>query len=163
MNDRLVSDTGPLIALAAIDRLDILPALFHQILIPEEVHREILQGGETALGLQPYRRATWIQKHPLQTSPDLLLAAVLDAGEAAVIQLARESHADYLLIDERKGRKIARNTYGLQVIGTAGLLVEAKNNGLVDSVGLILQQMRDCGYWIHDDIVAVALDKAGEI
>ena len=87
---------------------------------------------------------------------------MLDGGEAAVIQLAREHRAEYVLIDERKGRKIARSTYGLHVFSTAGLLVEAKKSGLVERVGDVLQQMRDNGYYIHDDIVALALQKAGE-
>ena len=162
MKGPLVSDTGPLIALAAVDSLAILYALYQPILVPEAVHQEVLEGGRGRQGHAAYQKASWLQIHPLEHPPDPLLNAVLDRGEAAVIQLARERHVAYVLIDERKGRKIARSTYGLHVLGTAGLLVVAKENGLVESVGDVLQQMRHNGYYIHDEIVTLALKKAGE-
>ncbi|MGD0091374.1 MAG: DUF3368 domain-containing protein [Planctomycetota bacterium] len=86
----------------------------------------------------------------------------MDAGEAAVIELALERHAAFILMDERKGRKIAREVYGLQVMGTARLLVEAKHRGVQINLAETLKGMRACGYWIHDDIVAFALKAAGE-
>ena len=80
----------------------------------------------------------------------------------AVVHLARETKADYVLIDERKGRKIARDIFGLKVIGTARILVEAKRKGLLNSVSAALRQLKEAGYWIHDDIVRLALKEAGE-
>jgi predicted nucleic acid-binding protein len=79
-----------------------------------------------------------------------------------VVQTAREMGTDYVLIDERKARKIARSVYGLNVIGTARLLVEAKKNGLIDSVGDMIDKLRDGGYWIGDSIVQRMLKEAGE-
>jgi predicted nucleic acid-binding protein len=70
--------------------------------------------------------------------------------------------AETVLIDERKARKIARSIYGLDVIGSARLLVEAKRHGVLDSVATTLQAMRAQGYWIHDAIVQYALREAGE-
>jgi predicted nucleic acid-binding protein len=58
---------------------------------------------------------------------------------------------------------VARTVYGLQVIGTARLLVEAKREGLLDNVNKAVQAMREGGYWIHDDIVEFVLREAGEI
>jgi hypothetical protein len=57
------------------------------------------------------------------------LRTSLDAGEAAVIGLARELNANLVLIDERKARRIARTIYRLHVIGSARVLVEAKRKG----------------------------------
>ncbi|OPY62348.1 MAG: hypothetical protein A4E57_04007 [Syntrophorhabdaceae bacterium PtaU1.Bin034] len=79
-----------------------------------------------------------------------------------MVQTAREMGTDYVLIDERKARKIARSVYGLNVIGTARLLVEAKKNGLIDSVGDMIDKLRDGGYWIGDSIVQRMLKEAGE-
>ena len=158
----MISNTGPLIALALIDRLDILRSLFKAISVSETVHAEILQGGVLGRGLTQYRAASWIQMEALQKSLDPLLTAVLDAGEASVIQLARERGADAVLIDERKARKIARTVYGLTVIGTARILVDAKRQGLFTSVGAEIDGMRASGYWIHDDIVNRAVREAGE-
>ena len=97
---------------------------------------------------------------PLHTDP--LLITTLDAGEAAVIALSRELNANLVLIDERKARKVARNIYGLRVIGTAGILVKAKKMGLLDNIASLLQIMRDSGYRIGDSIVDAALKQAGE-
>ncbi|MBI4826120.1 MAG: DUF3368 domain-containing protein [Nitrospirae bacterium] len=163
MTGRLISNTGPIIALALIDRLDILQTMFQQVIVPDAVHKELLDGGTSGHGLQSYGKASWIQVQSLSAPIDSLLQNVLDKGEASVIQLAREMRADYLLIDERKARKIARDIFGLRVIGTARVLVEAKKKGSLDNVGDALDKIRNSGYWIHDDIVQFALKKANEI
>ncbi|MCU0571991.1 MAG: DUF3368 domain-containing protein [Syntrophobacteraceae bacterium] len=67
-----------------------------------------------------------------------------------------------VLLDERKARRVARNVYGLQVIGTARVLVEARRECLLRSVKRIILQMREGGYWIHEDIVKFALREAGK-
>ncbi|MGO9611477.1 MAG: DUF3368 domain-containing protein [Dissulfurispiraceae bacterium] len=162
MSRRLVSNTGPIIALALIDRLDILQSLFEEIIISEDVHEELLEGGPLGRGLLHYQKASWIRVQPFTSPIDTLLTTVLDSGEASVIQLAREIKADYVLIDERKARKIARDIFGLSVIGTARVLVEAKKKGILNGVGETLKQIKEAGYWIHDDIVLYARKEAGE-
>jgi len=163
MKGILVSNTGPLIALALIDRLDVLHALFESVHISEEVHKELLEGGLSGHGLIPLQKASWIKIQRISSPIDPLLMTVLDTGEASVMQLAREIKADYVLIDERKGRKIARDIFGLNVIGTARILVEAKKKGVLNSsVGESLAQLKESGYWIHDDIVKITMKEAGE-
>ena len=163
MNGKMICNTGPLIALSMIDRIDILRHLFKLIAVPEAVHKEILEGGITNAGLANYKKIKWIKVKALSSPADPLLETSLDSGEAAVIELARELNANFVLIDERKARKIARTVYGMHVIGSAKVLVEAKRRGLLRNVGVALQAMRDGGYWIGDSIVDVALKKAGEI
>lgn len=162
MNGKAICDTGPIIALSMIDRIDILRHLFEFIVVPEEVHKEILEGGATNVGLANYRKIKWIKVVALSSPVDPLLRTSLDPGEAAVIGLARELNANFVVIDERKARKIARTVYGLDVIGSARILVEAKRRGLIDNVGSEFQAMRDGGYWIGDSIVNAALKSAGE-
>jgi len=163
MNGKLICNTGPLVALSIIDQIDILRRLFEFVAVPEAVHREILEGGATNAGLSNYHKVQWIKVMALSAWTDPLLMTSLDPGEAAVILLARELNADFALIDERKARKIARTVYGLKVIGSAGILVEAKRQGLIDNVGSALQIMRDNGYRISDSIIDTALRKAGEL
>ena len=163
MNGKVICNTCPLIALSMIDRIDILRHLFEFVAIPEAVHKEILEGGPINAGLLNYRKAEWIKVVALSKPVDLLLMTSLDSGEAAVIGLARELNANPVLIDERKARKIARTIYGLHVIGSARVLVEAKKRGLLNNVGVALQAMRDGGYWISDSIVDAALKQAGEV
>ena len=157
MQGKVICNTGPLIALSIIDRIDILRHLFEVIAIPEAVHRELMDGGVKNAGLSNYHKVQWIEVMPLSLHTDPLLIKTLDAGEAAVIELARELNADLVLIDERKARKIARNIYDLRVIGSAGILVKAKKYGLLDNISSLLQIMRDSGYWIGDSIVDAAL------
>ncbi len=88
---------------------------------------------------------------------------MLDAGEAAVIALAREQSISTVLIDERKARKVARDIYGLQPIGTARILVEAKKKNLLPDIASQFQKLRQEGYWIHASIVETALREAGEV
>ncbi|MBW1706243.1 MAG: DUF3368 domain-containing protein [Deltaproteobacteria bacterium] len=163
MNGKAICNTGPLIALSMIDRIDILRHLFELVSVPETVHNEILEGGSANAGLANYRKVKWIKVISLSMPIDPLLMTSLDAGEAAVIGLARElDSTNYVLLDERKARKIARTVYGLHVIGSARVLVEAKRHGLIDNVSVALQAMRDGGYWIGDSIVDAVLKQAGE-
>jgi uncharacterized protein len=162
MNGQLVCNTGPLIALSLIDRIDLLRSLFEVVIIPEAVHQEILAGGPMNLGLLNYQKIKWIKVISPLLPIDPLSKTLLDAGEATVIGLARELGADFVLIDERKARKIARTVYNLKVIGSVRILIEAKNRGLLDKVGDAIRGMRDGGYWIGDPIVAAALKRSGE-
>lgn len=159
---KVVSNTGPLIALATVNHLNLLEKLFSSIIVPQAVHDEITAGGLLAAGRSVYEQATWIEVVEPVT-PDPLLLAQLDEGEAAVITLARIQDISLVLMDEQKGRKIARSIYGLEVIGSARVLVEAKQQGLLKNVGKTIQAMRDNGYWIHERIVHYALEKAGEL
>jgi uncharacterized protein len=163
VTDLIVCNTGPLIALSIVDRLNLLHILFSRILVSDQVHRELLHGGSSAGGVSTYSQATWIEQASISGAIDDLLMSVLDEGEASVIQLAREMSANQVLIDERKARKIARAVYGLNVIGTAGILVPAKRRGLLAGVGDSLAQMRESGYWIHEDIVIAARRASGEM
>ncbi|MFH0821851.1 MAG: DUF3368 domain-containing protein [Pseudomonadota bacterium] len=162
MKGIVVSNTGPLIALALIGRLDVLRLLFDEILVPLPVHEEILEGGAAGVGVADYAHASWVSRRTLRNPLDPLVRSILDKGEASVIQLALEEQADWVLIDERKGRRIARDIYRLNVIGSAGVIVEAKRQGFVTCVGDTLSRMKEAGYWIHADIVAAAMTAAGE-
>jgi predicted nucleic acid-binding protein len=162
MNGKVICDTGPIVALSMIDRIDILRHLFEFVAVPEAVHKEILEGGATNAGLASYRKVKWIKVMTLSNPVDPLLRTSLDAGEAAVIGLAGDLSVNLVLVDERKARKIARTIYGLHVIGSARVLVEAKKRGLLYNVGAALQAMRDGGYWIGDSIVDAALKQAAE-
>lgn len=162
MNEKIISNTGPVVAFSMIDRLDILKELFNVVTIPESVHFEIMEGGSANLGLAKYQKADWIKVEKVNKPIDPLLITALDVGEAEVIELARQTGINLVLIDERKARKIARTIYRLNVIGSARILVEAKRRRFLDNVGTELQNMRDNGYYISDAIVTETLLQAGE-
>jgi predicted nucleic acid-binding protein len=162
MNREIISNTGPILALAIIGRLDLFRDLFENVFVPEEVHNEILEGGVKGAGLGSYKKAGWIKVRTLSTVLDPLLRTALDRGEASVIGLARDLKVSQVLIDERKARRIARSIYGLNVFGSARVLVEAKRMGLLENVAQALNEMREAGYWMADSIVEEALRRAGE-
>lgn len=162
MSGTLVSNTGPLVALGLVGRLDVLGSLFAEVVVPEEIHQELLWKGASGPGVGAYLQSDFIRVHVTSVTPDPLLCAVLDAGEASVVRAGMELSADWVLIDDRKARRVAREIYGLNVIGTAGLLVLGKNAGFVGNVGPILERMRANGYWIHERIVRAAMQSAGE-
>ena len=87
--DRAVINSGPLVALSLAGRLDLLPALFGEFWIPEPVFREVVLAGVGRPGASALADARWAAHVCPAPTPDPLLIAELDPGEAAVIALAR--------------------------------------------------------------------------
>ena len=86
----------------------------------------------------------------------------LDAGEAEAIALAVESNANLILLDERLGRRAAHRL-GLTVVGTLGVLIAAKDRGLLAAVRPVLDALRaDAGFWITDELYNAVLKAANE-
>lgn len=96
------------------------------------------------------------------SAPDPLLAIELDAGEASVIQAARDLKLSAVLIDERRARRIAAEAYKLEVRGTCALLVQAKRCSLLAQVKPVIETMMANGYYIGPHLVAETLRRAGE-
>ncbi|HLF97953.1 MAG TPA: DUF3368 domain-containing protein [Methylococcaceae bacterium] len=161
MIERAVVNAGPLIALSLLGRLDLLPALFREVWIPEAVHREI-SAGEERPAFAELQTPNWLARVRAAPTPDLLLVAELDPGEAAVISLARQLAPCVALIDERRGRRIAANVYGLPVKGVVGLLAEARRRGLIPALRPLLATLRQAGYYIAENLVEVACESVGE-
>jgi predicted nucleic acid-binding protein len=154
----VVSNTGPLIALASIGQFDLLRRLFGKILFPPAVRAEVQD--ETSVAA--LTAADWIVVQPAQ---DLLavqlLREELDAGESEAIILARELDAELVLIDERAARRKARGI-GLQTVGTLGVLLMAKDKGLVAGLKPLLDDLRRAGFRMSDDLYRQVHGSAGE-
>jgi predicted nucleic acid-binding protein len=160
MLDRAVVNAGPLVALSLAGRLDLLPALFREFWIPEAVFREVAVAGLGRPGAAALSEAAWSDRVRPAPAPDPLLVAELDPGEAAVISLARVSIPCMAIIDEKRGRRIAHQVYGLQVKGTAGLLVEAKRRGLLNDLRSTLLELKRAGYFLSDAVIEGACKAA---
>ena len=158
----VVSNSGPLIVLAKIDRLTLLQGLYREVLIPKAVEQEVTGMGSDRPGAKEVGDAPWIQ--PTEVLDQLavsLLREQLDAGESAAIVLTLERQADILLIDEARGRRIAQSK-GLTHIGTVGILVLAKRQGLIETVTPALEQLMASGFRMKDDLRQTAQRLAGE-
>ena len=161
----LVCNTGPLIALAKIERLSLLQNLgLERILIPPMVQRELWgKIGPESTAIEAALNQ-FIQVVKLQNIDQHIENAVvdLDNGEKeAVILAASLPQGTLLLIDDQAGRRVARSL-GLSVLGTAGLLLLAKRQGFVEHVSALLEEMRRQGYWLSDALVAQVRRLAGE-
>ena len=89
-------------------------------------------------------------------------ARIVDAGEAEAIELAKELHADRLLIDERKGCRLAVQE-GIPVIGLMGVVLLARRNRLIPSARVLLDRLeKEAGMYLGDDIKEAALTTVGE-
>ena len=156
-----VADAGPLIAFGRIQRLDLLPQVLGEVLVPHAVAVECLADPEKP-GARNIRQAFHARLLNEVPDPDPALPPfpMLDEGESAAIRLALKLSAS-VLMDEKSGRKIAANL-GLHVIGSAGVLVAAKKRGLVTSVRPLLEAIAGNGYHFSDALVRAILMRAGE-
>lgn len=159
----VVSDTTPLIGLASIGQFDILRALFDKIYIPQAVYDEAVVAGREEGGAKlEVSSAEWIEVVSVQERLAVeVLLDELDLGEAETIVLARELGADWVLMDERKGRR-KLSELGLNKVGTVGILLKAKQVGLVELIKPLLGRLQDRGFSLSQRVVDALLRSAGE-
>ena len=163
---RAVSNSSPLIHLAAIHRLALLQEFYAEVLIPPAVWREVVdegQGRPGAAEVAGAARQGWLRVATLNDTKLLrLLLRDLHQGEAEAVALAIEQSPDVLLLDESEARRIA-GTYALNKTGVVGLLIRAKCEGQIKSLKAELDRLRrDAGFWIADDLYCRALFAVAE-
>jgi predicted nucleic acid-binding protein len=140
----VVADSSPFVVLVAIGHVDVLPALFKEVLIPPEVESEL------ASPRRPQAVRDLVAAPPswLRVQSPALVEPIegLHAGEAAAIALARELRADRVIIDEALGRRIAAER-GLRVVGTIGVLEAAAERGFID-LGHASEEVKKTDFWV---------------
>ncbi|MCC7353851.1 MAG: DUF3368 domain-containing protein [Anaerolineae bacterium] len=156
---RVVSNTTPLIALASIQQLDLLPSLFGRIMVPSAVAEELAAAGTEVPGAAALQ-ATWIQVVPVN---DMRIAEAfpLDKGEAETLALAIEQNAELVIADERLARRQARRL-GLPLTGTLGILLLAKEQGLITLLRPQVESLLSAGIWLDPELVRAVLTQGRE-
>jgi predicted nucleic acid-binding protein len=159
----VVSDTSPVLNLARIGRLDLLPALYGQVLIPLAVYRELVESKRDLPPAVDFASVGWLVVASANDKARVLaLRDELDAGEAEAIVLAIERRADLLLVDERRGRRTARAA-GLAVTGLLGVVAAAKRAGLIELAKPIVDELiQTARFWIGPELYAEVLAELGE-
>ena len=161
----VVSNTSPLLNLAIIDHLSLLQDQFGQIWIPQAVLEE-LRVDENLPGSSKLRDALksgWIQLRSVTEVPLLqMLRRDLDRGEAETIALALQLTAEWVLIDEREGRKVAKSL-GLRVTGILGILLRAKQEGKLISLKKTMDELAyKAGFLIGAELKSRLLKECNE-
>jgi predicted nucleic acid-binding protein len=159
----VVSDTSPLLNLARISRLELLPQLYGEVLIPSAVFDELTASKRDLPPAIDFAAEPWlIVATPHDQNRVQELRDELDPGEAEAIVLAIERRAGLLLMDERRGRRTA-TAAGLKVTGLLGVVVTAKQAGFIEQAKPILDQLIQLArFWIGSDLYAEVLAELGE-
>lgn len=161
---KIVSNTGPIIGLAKINRLSILKDLAGEILIPPMVHRELLAKIGVESNLIDEALNSFIHVFPVPPlDPSVkTIIADLDVGEGHAIGLASVFSGDVLLLlDDRAGR-MAAERLNIPATGLIGLLLIAKERGIIAKVSDLISGLREQGYWLSDRVMDIARQLAGE-
>jgi predicted nucleic acid-binding protein len=146
----IISDTSIITNLMQVGKVEILPAAFGQIIIPEAVFKELATLEDQLRVMVSFQ---WLEVRAVNNATLVSeLCQTLDIGEAEAIVLALESHADYLLMDERKGRGKAKE-FGIPVTGLLGVLLKAKVIGVLPAVRPVMDELISLsGFHIHRDV-----------
>jgi hypothetical protein len=106
--------------------------------------------------------AEWIAVKPVVDADAVAsISRLLDPGESEAIVLAEQAAARFLLIDDARGRRIARGR-GIPVVGVAGVLLSARLQGVLAEVRPVLDALSQVGYRLSPRLVTAVLERAGE-
>jgi len=150
MDKIIISDTSCLIALSNIGMLHIIKDLYEEIIITSEVKAEfgeILPDWIILMQVRDKLKQADIEKR-------------LDKGEASSIALALEIPNSMLIIDEIKGRNIAKSV-NIEIIGTIGILLLASNKGLINDVISVILKLTNNGFRLSDKLLDKIIEKYG--
>lgn len=158
----VISDTSPVRALAHLGILDWLRELFVEVVLPPAVAGELRNPPAGLPVVEPGDWSFLRVQAPGNSRRVSQLCALLDAGEAEAIALAEELQAEVVLMDELAGRGIARQA-GFAVIGTLGILLQAKQLGLCPEIRPLLDRLEsEIHFFISSSLQRTILQQAGE-
>lgn len=161
----IVSDATPIISLVKIESLEILGQMYGKVIIPQAVYDELVINTDFREEIDYINRCSFIEKKIAENNLSVTLLQKqlkLDLGESEAIVLANSINADIIIIDERKARKIAKDI-GLKVTGTLGILVEAKNQGLITKIKPLLDKLISNDIRISKKLYQGILELVGEL
>ena len=117
-----------------------------------------MHGGKTGFAVKEFEQTSWLTKLQNKTNIPPFLSASLDLGEASVIETALQNNISTVCIDEAVGRRVAR-LHQLQLTGSIGIMIKAKNNGYPIDMQQSLNSMRKNGIWLSDQVINFAIEQ----
>jgi len=162
MHNRIVINTGPILALVAgFGNLEILGKLYDTVYVTNEVSSEIMIDGYNRFAAREFDDANFIIKIKEKLTISPLLRNMLDIGEASVIQYAIDNQIPLVCIDETAGRRIARLNE-LKLTGSIGIVLRAKTEGFIDEIKPVINRMIKQGIYISSRVIELTLQQANE-
>jgi len=158
--EKIVLNASPLILLCNSELSFILPALFSEIVVPEALWQEIVNGSQLDQAAQMLPELVWLKREAVIPVPDVVRWD-LGPGETEVLSFALEQSSFTPVLDDMLAKKCARSL-GLQTMGTGTALILAKGRGLIESVEQSLRTLQNAGLWISEPIIQLLKQKAGE-
>jgi predicted nucleic acid-binding protein len=157
--DVVVADSSPLILLARTGHLDLLRKLYERVIVPTAVWHEVT-GSTSAPGAVEVISSKWIIVQDAPT-PSADIATEVDDGEAEAISLALSMPACLLLVDDLAARELARARH-VRVIGTLGVLRDAKAAGLTGPLRPLIEKLRANEFRVSEELVEAFCRAVGE-
>ena len=154
----LIADSSALIALAVVDKLDILETLFGEVYVPRAVYDEVSHQSKG----ESEKLALYCKDKVLDITSKVNLNITLGSGESEAIILYKEKCADFLLCDDKKAKKFARN-FGVKVVGSLGVLLKAKEEKLIVEINPLIEKLKLSQIFIDDKTFELILKMAGEV
>ena len=159
---KVIINSTPLIALSHINKLNLLKMLYNQVYIPQAVFDEISVKEDSICKIQVKQSLDWIKVLKIKnTMAKEFFKAQLNDGEVEVMILAKEICANLVVIDDKNAKKHAKYL-GLNVTGTLGILLKAKQQGIIQEIKPLLMELIDKGIYISDNIINICLKAANE-
>jgi len=158
----VISNSSPLQYLYQADVLDLLPALFGQVCVPEAVVAELEEGRRRSVSLPTLAELSWLQVRTVRNRTLLPLVTHLGDGEKEVLALGRELSDALLLLDDRDARRYA-HALELAISGTLGVLLLAKERGILDAVRPVLDRLQALRFRLDARTRQSVLELAGEV
>lgn len=159
---KVIVNSTPLIALCHVDHLDILKKLYGEVTIPEAVYREISVKEDSACKRDVENARDWLHIEKIQNEmAKTMYKTQLHDGEVEVMILAKELGADLVVIDDQNAKKHAKYL-GLPVTGTLGILIKAKQQGIIPELKPLLDTMVQKNIYMKDSLIKMCLEQVGE-
>jgi predicted nucleic acid-binding protein len=159
---KIVCNSSTLIALARISHLEILEKQAKNLIIPSAVYEDVVIKGAGKPGAGEVKEAKWIEKRDVgERELVMRLSAILGRGESEAIALAKEIKADLIILDDERARKEAISE-GIRISGLLSLIVQAKEKGIIGRARPLMDELRQEGFFISQDLYRDAIQKIGE-
>ncbi|VAW42243.1 hypothetical protein MNBD_CHLOROFLEXI01-3832 [hydrothermal vent metagenome] len=157
---KVVLNASPLILLCNGDLSFILPELFPEIVVPEAVWQEIVNGSHLDLAAKIVPKLNWLKKVSILPAPDVIRWD-LGVGETEVLSFALKYTEYTPVLDDMLAKKCA-HSLDVHTMGTGTILILAKDRRLIESVEQSLRKLQSVGLWISEPIIQMLKRKAGE-